>query len=412
MKRTTTIVIGAGHAGLAMSHCLAERSIDHVLLERGEVGNAWKAERWKSLNLLTPNWQNGLPGAPYAGSDPDGYMPAASFADRLGDYARRIGAPVETGTKVLAVTRDSAGYRVETTHGDFACASLVIASGACSVASVPAMAAGLPSGLQQFTPVNYQAPEDMPRGRVLVVGASASGVQIAREIQRSDRQVTLAAGSHTRLPRTYRGRDIEWWLEVTGALDVMHHEVDDLERVRRTPSPQLAGTPEVPDLNALQLLGVEIVGRLCMIRDGRLQFSGGLANVCTSADLKMHRFLDSVDAWIETTGHEAGQTPPNRPDPTRIPVSPRLGIDLASDGFTSVIWATGYRPDHSWLHLPVFDRKGRLRHHGGIVADAPGVYAMGLPFMRRRKSLQIAGAAGDAAALADHLAGSVGRIAA
>jgi putative flavoprotein involved in K+ transport len=412
MKRTTTIIVGAGHAGLAMSYCLAERSVDHVLLERGEVGNAWKAERWKSLKLLTPNWQNGLPGAPYAGQEPDSYMPAVDFADRLDEYARQIAAPVETGTKVLAVTRDSAGYRVETTRGDLACASLVIASGACSVASVPAVASDLPAGIQQFTPVNYKAPQDLPRGRVLVVGASASGVQIAREIQRSGRQVTLAVGSHTRLPRTYRGRDIEWWLEVTGALDVMHHEVDDLDRVRRTPSPQLAGTPEVPDLNALQLIGVEIVGRLCMIRDGCIQFSGGLANACASADLKMHRFLDSVDAWIETTGHEAGKTPPDRPDPTRIPVSPCLEIDLVRDGFTSVIWATGYRPDHSWLHLPVFDRKGRLRHHGGIVTDAPGVYAMGLPFMRRRKSLQIAGAAGDAAALADHLTGRLGRIAA
>jgi putative flavoprotein involved in K+ transport len=270
----------------------------------------------------------------------------------------------------------------------------------------------MPPAVEQLTPVDYHSPSDLPEGRALVVGASASGVQIAREICRSGHEVTLAAGSHTRLPRYYRDRDIEWWLEVTGALDVTAAEVDDLERVRRTPSPQLAGTPQAPDLNALQDLGVEIVGRFTALRDGHALFSGGLANACVSADLKMTRFLDAVDAWIETTGDSANAIDPDRPEPTRVPRSPRLEIDLVGAGFTSVVWATGYRPDHSWLHLPVFDRKGRLRHDGGIVFDAPGLYAMGLPFMRRRKSLQIAGAADDAAVLSDHLVAHLARLAA
>ncbi len=412
MKEAMTVIIGAGQSGLAMSRCLSERAIDHVLLERGEVGNSWEKERWNSLRLLTPNWQSGLPGAPYDGPDPDGYMPALEFAAKLRRYAKNINAPVESGTEVIALTGHPGSYHIQTTRGEYFCASAVIASGACSKANVPAMAAAMPPELKQLTPVNYRSPSGISPGRVLVVGASASGVQIAREICRSGYEVTLAAGSHTRLPRYYRGCDIEWWLEVTGALDVTAEEADDLERVRRTPSPQLAGTPQTPDLNALQEAGVEIVGRLSTIRDGRALFSGGLANACVSADLKMTRFLGAVDTWIEMTGDPAGTVPPDRPEPTLVPQSPRLEIDLAGAGFKTVIWATGYRPDHSWLHLPVFDRKGRLRHNGGVIVDAPGLYAMGLPFMRRRKSLQIAGAAGDAAALADHMATHFGRIAA
>ena len=244
----------------------------------------------------------------------------------------------------------------------------------------------------------------------MVVGASATGVQLANEIRASGREVILSVGEHVRLPRLYRGRDIKWWMDATGVMDVGYTEVDDLERARRVPSPQLVGTPERVsiDLNSLRDAGVELVGRLVTLRDGKAQFSGSLANLCALADLKMNRLLASIDAWIETSGEADRYPPPSRVEPTVIEPDTRLGLDLNAGSIGAVIWATGFRPDYSWLDVPVLDRKGRIRHDGGVVA-APGMYVMGLPFMRRRKSSFIDGAGPDAADLAAHLALSLDR---
>jgi putative flavoprotein involved in K+ transport len=239
---------------------------------------------------------------------------------------------------------------------------------------------------------------------VLVVGASATGVQLAQEIRRSGRPVTLAVGEHVRLPRVYRGRDIQWWMLAAGLLDQRIEEVDDPNRARGVPSPQLTGTPEraTLDLNALRAEGVELVGRLAGIRDGKAQFSGSLRNVCALADLKMNRLLDAVDDWI--AGHApAGEVgAPERFAPTEVGDAPRLGIAL-DDAIRTVVWATGLGPDHSWLDLPVFDRKGALKHDRGIV-DAPGLYVLGLPFLRRRKSSFMHGAEDDVREIVAHLA--------
>jgi putative flavoprotein involved in K+ transport len=243
-------------------------------------------------------------------------------------------------------------------------------------------------------------------GGVLVVGASATGVQLADEIQRSGRPVTLSVGEHVRLPRTYRGRDVLWWMERSGVWNQRYDEIDDITRARRLPSPQLVGTPNrtTLDLNTLNAAGVELVGRLAAVRDGRALFSGGLRNQFALADLKMERLLDTFDEWAlaQPGGVDAGQV--ERFEPTRMPASSRLGLDLASGEIRTVVWATGFHPDYSWLHMPVLDAKGYLRHEGGVVVDAPGVYALGLPVLRRRKSTFIHGAEDDARDIVDHLA--------
>jgi len=239
---------------------------------------------------------------------------------------------------------------------------------------------------------------------VLVVGASATGVQLAGELQRSGRQVTLATGEHIRVPRTYRGRDIKWWMDQTGLMDMTLAEVDDVNRARHVPSLQLIGSPtqETISLNSLQAIGVQIAGRVMDMTENQVQFSGSLPNVCKLADLKMNRLLKQIDEWIEAEAPEHISEPSYRLRETIIPRDPLLRLDLKEAGIETVIWATGFKPDYSWLNVPVITPRGELRHQGGIV-DAPGMYVLGLPFLRRRKSSLIDGVGDDARDLADHL---------
>ncbi len=413
MKTTTTVIIGAGQAGLAFSKRLADRSIDHVLIERGEVANSWRTERWDSLRLLTPNWESRLPGYAYDGDDPDGYMDMAEVVQFMQGYADTTGAPVQTNTTVKSVHPADVGYVVATDHGEWHCPTVVLATGACNIATVPKVAADLPSAIKSITPMQYRNPQQLQDGGVMVVGASATGVQLAREIQRSGRQVTLSVGEHVRLPRLYRGRDIKWWMDVTGLMNMSYTEVDDIKRAQGLPSLQLVGTPErsTLDLNALREDGVRIVGRLAGLHDGKAQFSGALGNLCALADLKMNRLLDSIDNWATANGIDGEVEPARRFAATQLDPEPTLGLDLTTAGIKTVLWATGYRPDYSWLNVPVLDRKGRIRHDGGVV-DAPGMYVMGLPFLRRRKSSFIDGVGDDARDLVNHLCSRLHRQAA
>jgi putative flavoprotein involved in K+ transport len=376
------------------------------VLERGEVANSWRRERWDSLRLLTPNWQSRLPGLRYEGPDPDGYMSAPEVAEFIELFAKLSRAPVRTGVNVTSVRRDGDGYLVTTSDGEIPCRAVVIASGACNRPSVPPLAQAVPPEVEQLTPFDYRGPGQLPDGGVLVVGASATGVQLAAEIRRSGRPVILSVGEHVRLPRVYRGRDVLWWMDAAGVWDQRYDEVDDLARARRLPSPQLVGTPERSnlDLNALAALGVELVGRLAMVRDGSALFSGGLRNVFSLADLKMNRLLDTFDEWALTSGRDGEFSAPERLAATGAPASPRLQVSLRSGEIRSVVWATGFRPDYGWLDVPVVDEKGQLRHEGGV-AGAPGLYALGLPVLRRRRSTFICGIEDDARAVTGHLAG-------
>lgn len=369
------------------------------------MANSWRRERWDSLRLLTPNWQSRLPGYPYEGADPDGFMTMPEIVARISGYAAAIAAPVRTHAAVTSVSRVDGGYRIATGSGELRCRSVVLASGAANTPRVPGLRAAVPPEILCLTPFEYRNPQQLPRGGVLVVGASATGVQLADEIQRAGRPVTIAVGEHVRLPRSYRGRDVLWWMEASGVWSQRYDEIDEIERARRLPSPQLVGTPEHAslDLNVLRAAGVEIVGRLAAIRDGRALFSGGLANQFALADLKMNRLLGTFDDWARSQAPQPEVGPPERFEPTRAPSHPRLSLDLRSGEIRSIVWATGFRPDYRWLEVPVLDRNGELRHDGGVVRQAPGMYAMGLPVLRRRKSTFIIGAEDDARDVVGHL---------
>ncbi len=399
-------MIGAGHAGLAMSRCLAERSIDHVVLERGEVANTWRNERWDSLRLLTPNWQSRLPGFGYRGDNPDGYRTVPEVIRFIEDYARAISAPVETGTRVTSVRSTDAGYLVRTDRGDWECKAVVLASGACNIPEIPALRrvrcrhrspASRPSSTAIPASLPTAASWWWAHRRAARRSPTRSSARAARSICRSantsGRRASIAA-------RTSNGG----WTPPACKTSAMTPSTT-LSRARRVPSLQLAGTPDrsTLDLNALTDIGVTLVGRLAGIANDKAQFAGSLRNMCAMSDLKMGRLLEAFDVWARDNGVDGAVEPPHRLPPTRVEDSPPLSLSLAAGTIKTIIWATGYRPDYSWLELPVLDRKGMVRHDGGV-ADLPGLYLMGLHFMRRRKSTLIDGAADDARELSDHLA--------
>ncbi len=410
MKNTDVIIIGGGQAGLAMSRCLTERAIDHVVLERGRVGERWRSERWDSLRLLTPRWQSRLPGYRYQGPDPDGFMAKHEVIDLLEDYSRSIAAPVHTGVTVTAVERNAAGYRIATDQGDWHAANVVVATGHCDIPHVPDMAASLSPDVAQVVPSRYRNPDQLPAGGVLVIGASATGIQLAAEIHRSGRPVTLAVGRHIRLPRRYRGRDILYWLDAMGTLNQSADEVFDLEASRRQPSLQLIGSPahRPLDLGVLAASGVRLVGRAAAAAGARMTFAPDLAGTVAAADAKLARQLRRIDDFIARVGLSA-EVPPAAPvAPIRVPAAPEE-LDLAAEGIRTVVWATGYRRSYPWLRVPVLDERGEIRHTGGVTA-AEGLYVLGLMFLRRRNSSFIDGVGADARHLAGHIACRMARV--
>jgi putative flavoprotein involved in K+ transport len=325
-------------------------------------------------------------------------------------YAKVVSAPVRTHCPVTAVRPAADGYEVVTEQGTWHCKAVVLATGAFNVAQVPKVSEAVPPGIAQLTTAQYRNAESLEPGGVMVVGAAASGAQIADEIQRSGRPVTVAVGEHVRAPRTYRGRDIQWWMDATGLNDERYDQVENLRRARALASFQIAGYPDRRnvDLNALTSLGVKLVGRLAGIQNGKAQLSGSLRNLCELADLKQNRLLKTFDEWAAESGVSGTVDPPHRPEPTRVEASPPLGLDFGRAGIRTIVWATGFRPDYSWLEVPVLDPKGNIRHDGGVVTEAPGLYVLGLPFLRRRKSSLMDGAGDDARDLSAHLAAHLG----
>jgi putative flavoprotein involved in K+ transport len=403
MKRTDTIIIGGGQAGLAMSRSLGDRGIDHVILERGRIAERWRSERWNSLRLLTPRWQSRLPGWSYSGSDPDGYMTKSEVIDFLDGYASSFSAPVHSGVAVEAVERAGTGFRIQTNAGMWHAPNVVIATGYCDLPHVPSMAASLARDIEQVAPTRYSDPSQLPAGGVLVVGASATGIQLASEIARSGRPVTLAVGRHIRLPRTYRGRDIMAWFDRMGMLKASTGQVWDIDASRTQPSLQLIGSDDHRslDLDVLRREGVLIVGRMTGASGRDIYLAGDLAATLDHAEIKMNELLDRVDHFIEHAGIAAHYPAGERPPRIQAPGTPRM-LDLAKEGIRTVLWATGYRRAYPWLRVPVLDARGELVHDGGITAE-PGLYALGLQFMRRRNSSFLDGVGADAVELAAHI---------
>jgi len=396
MRRTGTIIIGAGQAGLGLSYCLGRLGIEHVVLDRGQVGERWRSERWDSLRLLTPNWMNRFPGWSYRGNDPDGFMTAVEVIGFLQGYASSVAAPVVTGATVQSVRRLPRGYRVESNRGVWQAECVVIATGHCDVPFVPDMARSLPASIHQVTPTAYRNPETLPGGGVLVVGASASGVQLAEEIQRSGRQVTISVSRHTRLPRLYRARDIMWWLDQYSILEDEAVSTDELAAARWQPSMQLVGRPERSnlDLSVLRDLGVQLVGRAVGVSRGVVQLKDNLSEAVAGSHRRMERLLQRIDIFADAFGA------PAEPWPARFAVSPSpAALDLSANGIRTIIWATGFVRDYRWLHVPVLDATGEIIHTGGLT-PSPGLYVIGLRFLRRRDASFISAVSSEATELA------------
>ena len=403
MNRTDVLIIGGGQAGLAISHCLKDRGVDHVILERGRVGERWRSERWDSLRMLTPRWQSRLPGWSYDGPNADGFMSKGELIDYLDAYARSFDAPIRTGVTVDAVDRAPNGFRVQTDKGVWHAGNVVAATGHCDRPYVPAFATDLSPEIEQVVTTRYRNPSQLQSGGVMVVGASATGIQLATEIAASGREVTLCVRRHNRLPRSYRGRDILYWLDAMGVLTEDMLNVWDIHASRSQPSLQLTGSDDhkTLDLDTAHRAGVRIVGSVIGIRDERVFIADDLQASIDRAQRKMNELLDKVDAYIERSGLSGVAAAPDRPGDVTVPVSPRC-IDLKAKNISTVLWATGYRRDYSWLRLPVLDENGELSHDGGVTLE-PGLYAVGLNFMRRRNSSFIDGVGADAAEIADHI---------
>ena len=399
MQRIDVVIIGGGQAGLAMSRSLTAEGIDHVVLERGRIGERWHSERWRSLHLLTTNAMSALPGLPHKGA-PDAFMPASAFASYLSSYARKIAAPVLSGVEVTRVEPNAGGYRVSTNAGAWQSRAVVVATGACETPFRPRAANLLSASIDQVSPTTYREPGQLSPGGVLVVGASSTGVQLAEEIHASGRQVVLSVGEHTRVPRRYRGRDIYAWMDAAGILDERIAERGNVDYARRQPSLQVVGRADNRDihLGILRDQGIQLVGRFAGISGSKAVFNGDLDKTTAAAHERMLRCLDRIDAHIVDHGLQIVA-----PDPAaRIPFlahGEATTLDLRRAGIRSVVWATGYVRCYPWLQAPVLDRRGEIIHRGGVM-PLPGLFVLGLTFLRRRRSSFIDGCALDADELA------------
>jgi putative flavoprotein involved in K+ transport len=406
VRRIDTLVIGGGQAGLAMSRCLSDRNVDHVVVERGRVAERWRSERWDSLRLLTPNWQTRLPGMRYDGPEADGYMSMPELVGFFERYAASFAAPVESGTTVLAVDQAGPRFEIRTSRGTWTADNVVIATGFSDLPVVPPLARRLSPRIAQIVPTEYRNPDGLPGGGVLVVGASATGIQLADEIRASGRPVTIAVGRHLRLPRRYRGRDIMWWLDAMGVFDDTVDDVIDVRASRSQPSLQLVGRPDASslDLGTLARGGVRIVGRLVEADGERVRTADDLIATTSASDLKLAELLQRIDRFIDTTAPQ-GVTRSEPFEPTWMLArdDAERTIDLAAHGIDSVVWATGFTRQYPWLKVPVLDHRGEIRHRYGVT-PIEGLFVLGMHFQRRRKSAFIDGVGGDAAFLADRIA--------
>jgi putative flavoprotein involved in K+ transport len=410
-----TVVIGAGHAGLAVSRMLTDAGRDHVVIERGRVAERWRTERWDSVHLITPSWMLRLPGMPYAGSKPDSYLSGGGFVRHLEGYARSFCSPVVSRTTVLSVEHalgpGGSRYRVRTDRGTWLAVNVVVATGPYELPNVPS---GLRPDVPVVTSSRYRNPESLPSGGVLVVGASASGAQIADELRRAGRDVTVAAGRHTRMPRRYRGVDAYFWMEQTGRLSRTIDSVADPVAARREPSPQLVGGSELErsvsdlDLGTLAACGVRVVGRLQSIDGPVARFRSDLQDKLAAADAALSRFLDDVDDHVERDGMVHHVWGADRPGPLVLPAAPER-LDLRAEGIGAIVLATGQRPHFPWLRVPVVTEGGAIRQRRGVT-PAPGLYVVGQRFQHRRDSASIDGARFGAADVVAHVVGSRPRI--
>jgi putative flavoprotein involved in K+ transport len=396
------LVVGGGQAGLAMSEHLGEGGVPHLVLERHRIAERWRSERWDSLVANGPAWHDRFPGLEFFEVGPDGFASKEQVADYFVTYAEKIGAPVRCGVEVTSVQRNVGrpGFRVETSEGSIDARFVVAATGPFQRPVIPPI---VPDGAVsvQLHSSAYRNPEQLPEGAVLVVGAGSSGVQIADELARSGREVHLSVGPHERPPRSYRGRDFCWWLGVLSKWD-METPPQGAEHVTIAVSGAQGG--HTVDFRALAAGGVNLLGMTASFDDGTLRFLPDLGRNIAAGDATYLSLLDEADAYVALNGLDLPEEPEARvlaADPECV-TNPRLELDLAEAGVTSIIWATGFASDYSWLDVDAFDEQGRPSHRRGVSAE-PGVYFLGLPWLSRRGSSFIWGVWHDAKHVADHI---------
>ncbi|MEU1305908.1 flavin-containing monooxygenase [Streptomyces shenzhenensis] len=409
-EETEVVVVGAGQAGVAMSEHLGAHGVSHIVLERHRIAERWRSERWDSLVANGPAWHDRFPGLEFFNVADDGFAPKEQVADYFVAYAEKIGAPVRTGVEVTSVRRHSgrSGFRVETSEGSIDARFVVAATGPFQRPVFPPI---VPDGAVpvQLHSSKYRNPEQLPDGAVLVVGAGSSGVQIADELCRSGRRVFLSVGPHDRPPRQYRGRDFCWWLGVLGRWDA-ETPPQGAEHVTIAVSGARGG--HTVDFRALVADGIELVGMTAAYEDGVLRFAPDLAANIALGDEKYLELLRAADAYVERNGLDLPGEPEAHvlgPDPECM-TDPRLELDLAGAGVTSIVWATGFAADYGWLEVDTFDEGGRPVQRRGVSRE-PGVYFLGLPWLSRRGSSFIWGVWHDARYVADHIATQRGYLA-
>jgi len=402
IEKVDTLVVGAGQAGVAMSEHLTNYGVSHLVLERHRVAERWRSERWDSLVANGPAWHDRFPGMEFSDFDPEAFVPKEDVADYLVAYAKQNNSPIRTGVEVKDVHRNKnrPGFRIETSDGVIEATNIVAATGPFQKPVVPAV---IPENadVAQIHSSAYRNPDQLPEGAVMVVGAGSSGVQIADELMRAGKRVYLSVGPHDRPPRAYRGRDFVWWLGVLGKWDDQGLEAGK-EHVTISVSGARGG--HTVDFRSLAAQGMMLVGRTETYKDGVLTFAPDLVKNLADGDANYLSVLDAADGFIARNGLDLPEEPDARNTVADAPCvsDPIRELNMAEAGITSVIWATGFAVDYSWLKVAALDENGKPKHQRGVSAE-PGVYFLGLPWLSRRGSPFIWGVWHDAKFVADHI---------
>lgn len=404
-KHYSVIVVGGGQAGLAISYCLKNKGIDHLIFEKHHIGYAWQQKRWDTFCLVTPNWQCTLPGYHYSGDDPDGFMERDAIATYIKDYAKSFNPPVQEGIEVFSVkkNRDRGLFDLTTSMGSYTADQVVIATGSYHQPKIPRMAARLSEKIVQLHSADYKNPESLPEGEVLVVGSGQSGCQIAEDLHLAGRKVHLCVGGAPRSPRRYRGKDVVEWLDKLGYYDLTIYEHSDPESVRNKTNHYLTGRDgghEI-DLRTFALEGMQLYGSLQDIRGGNLKFKPNLKQNLDRADDVAESIKRTIDEYIAKNKISAPVEPPYQP--VWQPETEVLELDYQQANITSTIWCIGYQTNFRWIEVPVFDGKGYPSHDRGVTS-VNGLYFIGLPWLYTWGSGRFSGIARDAEYLAEYIA--------
>lgn len=410
MRDIDTVVLGGGQAGLAVSYYLTAEKRPHVVLEQDRVASTWRNKRWDSFTLVTPNWMNQLPGFPYAGSDPDGFLTREAMVAYLDDYARSFGAPVQAGVKATRVAGSGDGFVVDTTQGSWKARNVIVATGYFTHERIPAFASAIPKSVTQIVSGAYRNPDSVPQGAVLVVGSGQTGCQIAEELQQAGRKVFLSVGSAGRQPRRYRGKDMCWWVAKSGLYGrTFQDPANPVERYRANPMCSGKNGGHALNLEKFAAEGMTLLGQANDVRGGTLLFAPGVRDSVAKADQFSKGLMKLVDGFVEKAGLPI--EPPNAQNtddgtpPRAVTIEEIREVDLAASGITTIIWATGYTCDFGWIEFPVYDERGYPRQERGVT-PVPGLYFCGLHWLHCLKSGLIFGVGEDAQHVVQHLARS------